>query len=151
MMYLRYWMFAALRFYRLPALHACNEQAAQMAKNYLLIRAMQRRQFTHTGSCHHGKASFGIFLLWHRRCKGLYHAGYTQRNLKKLQEWGLRVNALTKVVQGADGCIAYYEKLMDERDALPYEIDGVVYKVNSIEYQQQLGLCDTCAAVCHCA
>lgn len=59
--------------------------------------------------------------------------------LKKLMEWGLRINPLIDVAKGANGCQAYYEKIAAERDALPYEIDGVVYKVNSIEDQQKLG------------
>ena len=59
--------------------------------------------------------------------------------LHKLMSWGLRVNPLIKVVHGADGCLAYYEKLGAARDSLPYEIDGVVYKVNSMEAQRELG------------
>lgn len=59
--------------------------------------------------------------------------------LKKLQEWGLRINPLIEVVKGSNGCQSFYEKISAQRDALPYEIDGVVYKVNSIEAQQQLG------------
>lgn len=59
--------------------------------------------------------------------------------LKKLMEWGLRINPLLEVVKGAHGCQNYYEKIAAQRDSLPYEIDGVVYKVNSIEDQQKLG------------
>lgn len=59
--------------------------------------------------------------------------------LQKIMSWGLRINPLIKVVQGAEGCLAYYEKLAAARDSLPYEIDGVVFKVNSIEAQRELG------------
>lgn len=59
--------------------------------------------------------------------------------LHKIMQWGIRVNPLIKVVRGADGCISYFEKLAEKRDSLPYEIDGVVYKVNSIPDQQKLG------------
>ncbi len=59
--------------------------------------------------------------------------------LHKIMQWGVRVNPLIKVVRGAEGCIAYFEKLAEKRDSLPYEIDGVVYKVNAIEHQQKLG------------
>lgn len=59
--------------------------------------------------------------------------------LHKLMQWGIRINPLIKVVRGADGCIAYFEKLAAKRDSLPYEIDGVVYKVNSIADQEKLG------------
>ncbi len=59
--------------------------------------------------------------------------------LKRLMDWGLRINPLIKVVMGPSGCQAFYEKIAAMRDNLPYEIDGVVYKVNSIEDQQRLG------------
>jgi DNA ligase (NAD+) len=59
--------------------------------------------------------------------------------LKRLKDWGLRINPLIKVVNGPSGCQAFYEKIAAMRDNLPYEIDGVVYKVNSIEDQQRLG------------
>lgn len=59
--------------------------------------------------------------------------------LKLLTQLGLRINSLAKVVEGAAGCIQYYRELAKQRDRLPYEIDGVVYKVNSISAQEQLG------------
>ena len=59
--------------------------------------------------------------------------------LKKLASWGLRVNPLVEVVRGYAGCIAYYRKMMSLRASLPYEIDGVVYKVNSFAAQKRLG------------
>ena len=43
------------------------------------------------------------------------------------------------VVQGTSGLLAYFQQIGDLRDQLPYDIDGVVYKVNAIEQQQQLG------------
>lgn len=55
------------------------------------------------------------------------------------KKWGLRVNPETKVVKNIDGCLAYYLLLADKRTKLPYEIDGIVYKVNSISQQQDLG------------
>jgi len=42
-------------------------------------------------------------------------------------------------VKGAAGCLAYYQKLGAKRAKLPYEIDGVVYKVDRIDWQQELG------------
>ena len=59
--------------------------------------------------------------------------------LKWLAKLGLRVNPLIKVVQGVEGCLNYYKHIGKERDKLPYEIDGVVYKVNSIAEQEKLG------------
>lgn len=60
--------------------------------------------------------------------------------LKRLQDWGLRINPMIQVVKGAAECRAYYEKLLARRVDLNYEIDGVVFKVNSIPLQQRLGI-----------
>ncbi|WP_100657138.1 NAD-dependent DNA ligase LigA [Alteromonas flava] len=59
--------------------------------------------------------------------------------LQQLAEWGLPVNQLTEQVADAKGCIDYYERLANQRDALDYEIDGIVYKVDDIALQQALG------------
>ena len=59
--------------------------------------------------------------------------------LTQLQHWGLRVCPENKVVNGISGCLAFYNAIGEKRDSLPYEIDGVVYKVNSFAQQQQLG------------
>ncbi|PHV32504.1 DNA ligase (NAD(+)) LigA [Janthinobacterium sp. BJB312] len=52
---------------------------------------------------------------------------------------GIPVSKERKVVQGAQGLLAYYADIGARRPALPYEIDGVVYKVNATEDQQELG------------
>ncbi len=59
--------------------------------------------------------------------------------LEKFREWGLRVNREIAQVKGAAGCFAYYQKLGAKRAKLPYEIDGVVYKVDRLDWQQELG------------
>ena len=59
--------------------------------------------------------------------------------LEWLQQLGLRVNPETAVVQGLDACDAYYEDLAAKRDSLPYDIDGVVFKVNDLALQRRLG------------
>ncbi|HEY0685197.1 MAG TPA: NAD-dependent DNA ligase LigA [Steroidobacter sp.] len=59
--------------------------------------------------------------------------------LEQLREWGLKVSPLTKVVQGAEGCLAYYRDIGEKRSSLKYEIDGVVYKVNRFNQQRDLG------------
>ena len=59
--------------------------------------------------------------------------------LKLFQTWGLRINPEMQVVEGAAGCQGYYDYLSEKRDALPYDIDGIVYKVNPIDLQQRLG------------
>ncbi len=43
------------------------------------------------------------------------------------------------VVQGAQGLVEFHQRVAEKRDALPFDIDGVVYKVNSLALQQQLG------------
>jgi DNA ligase (NAD+) len=59
--------------------------------------------------------------------------------LGQLASWGLRVNPETRVVSGVAACLEYYRALLARRDQLPYQIDGVVYKVNRRVDQLQLG------------
>ncbi len=59
--------------------------------------------------------------------------------LARLQEWGLRINAESQVVSGIEACEAYYHALGERRDALPYDRDGIVFKVDSLALQQRLG------------
>lgn len=56
-----------------------------------------------------------------------------------LAKLGLPVNGDRAVVHGYEGCLAYYENMKTRRALLPYEIDGVVYKVNSLAQQRLLG------------
>jgi DNA ligase (NAD+) len=64
----------------------------------------------------------------------------TQHNvLLQLREWGLPVCSEIKLTSGIEGCIEYYRSIEQQRDGLPYDIDGVVYKVNDIGLQQRLG------------
>jgi DNA ligase (NAD+) len=59
--------------------------------------------------------------------------------LDALAAWGLPVSHERAVVQGAAGLVAFHRRVGEQRDALPFDIDGVVYKVNRIELQQRLG------------
>jgi len=59
--------------------------------------------------------------------------------LEKLGEWGMPLCPDVEVVQGAKGCQRFYEKIGSIRDQLSYDIDGVVYKVNKLLLQQELG------------
>ena len=59
--------------------------------------------------------------------------------LDALTAFGLPVCEHRAVVQGADGLIAFHARMREIRDALPFDIDGVVYKVNSLALQQRLG------------
>jgi len=60
--------------------------------------------------------------------------------LKKLRDFGLKTCRDSKAVRGLKGCLDYYFKISEKRDDLPYEIDGVVYKVDSLRIQSELGL-----------
>lgn len=59
--------------------------------------------------------------------------------MKQLSQWGLRVNPLLQTVENPEGCQKYYQKILDQRDRLPYEIDGVVFKIDDLLLQQRLG------------
>lgn len=59
--------------------------------------------------------------------------------LQRLTHLGLRVNPHIKLAEGVEACLSYYKKISELREKLPYEIDGVVYKVNSIQAQEILG------------
>lgn len=64
----------------------------------------------------------------------------TQRALlDALDAFGLPVNGDAKVARGADALAAFYESVAAKRDKLPFDIDGVVYKVNSLALQERLG------------
>ncbi|MDH5767099.1 MAG: NAD-dependent DNA ligase LigA, partial [Gammaproteobacteria bacterium] len=59
--------------------------------------------------------------------------------LDRLAGWGLPLCKERAVVKGVQGCLAYFEKLSAQRHALPYDIDGIVYKVNDLDWQKSLG------------
>lgn len=61
--------------------------------------------------------------------EGLQHVG----------AWGFRINPEMRRATGAGDCLQAYNELMDKRASLPYEIDGIVFKVNSLALQRQLG------------
>jgi DNA ligase (NAD+) len=54
-------------------------------------------------------------------------------------KWGLPVNPLVRICTGADELLAFYATLAEERATLPYDIDGVVYKLNRLDLQERLG------------
>ncbi|HET9916046.1 MAG TPA: NAD-dependent DNA ligase LigA, partial [Candidatus Binatia bacterium] len=58
---------------------------------------------------------------------------------ERIQEWGLKPVPRGKLCRGLDEILIYRDQIEAERDALPYEIDGLVVKVNSTELQERLG------------
>ncbi|WP_255487118.1 NAD-dependent DNA ligase LigA [Oceanospirillum sediminis] len=59
--------------------------------------------------------------------------------LQMLSERGFRLNPELRVVTGVQACLEYYRDLGARRDELPFEIDGIVFKVNELALQQKLG------------
>ena len=59
--------------------------------------------------------------------------------LEQLLQWGLRVSPERALVAGVEGCLKYFAGMAAKREALGYEIDGVVYKVDSLAQQRRLG------------
>ena len=59
--------------------------------------------------------------------------------LKLYKSWGLPINPLSEVVSNIEGCRNYFKKISNKRENLPYEIDGVVFKVNGLKDQITLG------------
>jgi DNA ligase (NAD+) len=62
-----------------------------------------------------------------------------QAILRRLRDWGLRVYGGIETVPGLAGCIDYYNRLERERDRLPFDIDGVVFKVDRLDQREELG------------
>jgi len=59
--------------------------------------------------------------------------------LEALKKWGIPVNPYIKNVYGANGIVKYHTEMEAMRNDLPYEVDGTVYKVNSLSQQETLG------------
>lgn len=70
--------------------------------------------------------------------EGQIAASHSQ-TLQQLKAWGLPINQHMQVARGLNGCLDYYEFIGRERNRLEYEIDGVVFKLDDLEQQQQLG------------
>jgi DNA ligase (NAD+) len=60
--------------------------------------------------------------------------------LERLAEWGLPVPTLRRRCETIDQVLAFHRETQEQRDNLPYEIDGVVVKVNRVDWQGQLGM-----------
>jgi DNA ligase (NAD+) len=59
--------------------------------------------------------------------------------LRTLRGWGFPVSELVSTARGARGCLDYYRGIGERRDALPFDIDGVVYKLDDLDAQRELG------------
>ncbi|AKC87830.1 NAD-dependent DNA ligase LigA [Pseudoxanthomonas suwonensis] len=65
--------------------------------------------------------------------------GTHSATLAKLREWGFPVSDLDAVVHGVDGLLGYYRGIGEARDGLPFDIDGVVYKLDDYAGQREMG------------
>ena len=65
--------------------------------------------------------------------------GHHSEMLKMLRGFGFKVCPQTRVVESVEGCLEYFREIGAARATLPYQIDGVVYKVDDIDLQRQLG------------
>ncbi|MDO5626286.1 MAG: NAD-dependent DNA ligase LigA [Pseudomonadota bacterium] len=61
------------------------------------------------------------------------------QTMQTLKAWGFPVSSLARQAQGASELIAFHADVAAQRDSLPFDIDGVVYKVDSLELQRELG------------
>ncbi len=61
------------------------------------------------------------------------------QTLQQLRDWGFPVSPEVDVAGGFDGLIAYYQRISAKRDSLPYDIDGVVYKLDDYAGQREMG------------
>lgn len=59
--------------------------------------------------------------------------------LKQFADWGIPISHALRQVTGLDGCRGYFEELAQQRDALDYDIDGVVFKVDALAMRERLG------------
>ncbi|KTD83001.1 NAD-dependent DNA ligase LigA [Legionella waltersii] len=72
-------------------------------------------------------------------CEGFTLPSSHLAQLDLLRTYGFRVSEDTKREVGINGCLSYYEHMLAKRNELPFEIDGVVYKIDDISLQQELG------------
>jgi DNA ligase (NAD+) len=73
-----------------------------------------------------------------------HHEGWQQPPthravLAQLRRWGFPVSDLVETVRGAEGCLRYYAAMQARRASLPFDIDGVVYKLDDLDGREELG------------
>ncbi|WP_096085921.1 NAD-dependent DNA ligase LigA [Agaribacterium haliotis] len=71
--------------------------------------------------------------------EGAHFADSHSSALAKLKQWGFLISPLLKRVASIEQCLDYYRELEQQRAALAFDIDGIVYKIDEFELQQQLG------------
>uniref|UniRef100_A0A831XL18 DNA ligase n=1 Tax=Geobacter metallireducens TaxID=28232 RepID=A0A831XL18_GEOME len=84
------------------------------------------------------KRPLALFCYAPGEVRGAHFATQTAF-LDTIRKWGLPVNPLARRVTGVAEVLGFYREMTDRRDTLPYEIDGVVVKVDSFHLQRELG------------
>lgn len=72
-------------------------------------------------------------------CEGYDLPNSHWEQLSLLKEFGFRVSSETRKEERIEGCLKYYQHILNKRNELPFEIDGVVYKIDNISLQKELG------------
>lgn len=72
------------------------------------------------------------------QCDGVEFSSH-QEFLATISAWGLPINPLARLTTGIEESVSYYTGMQEQRDTLPYEIDGTVIKVNAFALQRELG------------
>lgn len=85
------------------------------------------------------KRALHIYFYGIGYCEGAILPQSHFEQLQWLAKAGFRVSPLNQQVRGMQACLAYYHQIETAREQLPYEIDGVVYKLDDIDLQHQLG------------
>nr|WP_189493424.1 NAD-dependent DNA ligase LigA [Formosimonas limnophila] len=83
--------------------------------------------------------SYGVGVVDNSDADGSFVQTTFHDTVVQLVKLGLPVYSQDNVVRGADGLLKFYNTVMQTRDELPFDIDGVVYKVNSVVQQEALG------------
>lgn len=85
------------------------------------------------------KRPLAIYCYGIGACEGYALPDSHWQQLELLRTLGFRVSPENQWVKGWQGCLSYYEAMQKKRDNLPFEIDGVVYKLDSTRLQRELG------------
>ncbi|KTC65998.1 DNA ligase (plasmid) [Legionella adelaidensis] len=80
-----------------------------------------------------------IYFYGIGECRGMKLPATHWGQLKLLRNFGFRVSSEAQIVKGFNGCMEFYLSILAKRESLPFEIDGVVYKLNNIAQQKELG------------
>lgn len=60
--------------------------------------------------------------------------------LSRMKDWGFSINPLSRRCTDSAGALALYQEVAETRASLPYDIDGIVYKINRLDWQNRLGM-----------